>query len=742
MPFKSVSQMRACHAKSRAGTAGSWNCKEWARHTKSIKALPEKSGAHEELDDPTATAAVAGINLPWLGLLGGGLGGMATAPRGYGMQGTGRGGALGLGMGAGALAGGLSGALGSKALGADPNSVLQWLSTGGGAGLGALGGGKLMDYILGGSPWNRDAKERMRLREEALAKKMLTKEAIPLASAKSLITGAGTTIPGNMQDNDISLSPSEVPTKPMDLGALIKAIKPAAGLIGPAAGSAARLVGAAVHPITKTIGDVAGAGINAGTQVMADPKKFVEDIKTRTWENKPWYGKAMHMAGQVPWWGWGAGALGAYGLYNLLSGGSRRRRRRYYDEDDDKEASAKRADHEEAGNPYGISQIGMQRYLPVGGRRKLSPEEEKDVERGSSQWIGKLFPGYSTPLPDMMSSPGKGALMHGLGFGGLGALLGAVAGAKADSPYGGMDPSDLGSNKALLGALLGGSIGGIGGGLAGYFSRRQENENLDDIMRRLPPKATLRDYRSDPVVGQDTSLASLVANRGGMDSRSALLGALLAKEGKSKSKKEDKGIKSKRELPSWFKPTAAGTAGVLGGVTLSQLLRSERRGEPVVNMPNEGQLEGGHIGINVEASFKAGFLLRCMEEGLNPVQIADRSEKLEGLSKSAASGNVIKDLIMAAFHKPFNLFTGVTQAAVPKILEYGLGSAIAAPLALGLGGGYAAGKIRNMMAHEDPRIVQREALLDEYQNRADEAEEQQKAKEMARKHPQEIVQLA
>jgi len=42
MPFKSESQVRKCYALKNKGQAGSWNCDKWEKHTKSIKALPER----------------------------------------------------------------------------------------------------------------------------------------------------------------------------------------------------------------------------------------------------------------------------------------------------------------------------------------------------------------------------------------------------------------------------------------------------------------------------------------------------------------------------------------------------------------------------------------------------------------------------------------------------------------------------------------------------------------------------
>ena len=41
MPFKNLAQSKACFAKKRAGTNGSWNCDEFAKATDYSK-LPEK----------------------------------------------------------------------------------------------------------------------------------------------------------------------------------------------------------------------------------------------------------------------------------------------------------------------------------------------------------------------------------------------------------------------------------------------------------------------------------------------------------------------------------------------------------------------------------------------------------------------------------------------------------------------------------------------------------------------------
>lgn len=42
MPFKSLSQMRLCFSQQSKGKAKGWDCKKWAKETKSIKSLPKK----------------------------------------------------------------------------------------------------------------------------------------------------------------------------------------------------------------------------------------------------------------------------------------------------------------------------------------------------------------------------------------------------------------------------------------------------------------------------------------------------------------------------------------------------------------------------------------------------------------------------------------------------------------------------------------------------------------------------
>ena len=148
-----------------------------------------------------------------------------------------------------------------------------------------------------------------------------------------------------------------------------------------------------------------------------------------------------------------------------------------------------------AEGPYGMDSMAVQQYAPIHNKRELSSEEQKDVDQGQSQWLPKIFQSYATPLPQMMASPGRQAILAGLA-GGLGGAYG-----------GGMIGGALGSPG------VGAAIGGVGlGGLSAlmqYMNRNAENENILDIMKRLPRGATKRDYLADPAVQADANRDAL-----------------------------------------------------------------------------------------------------------------------------------------------------------------------------------------------------------------------------------------
>jgi hypothetical protein len=136
-----------------------------------------------------------------------------------------------------------------------------------------------------------------------------------------------------------------------------------------------------------------------------------------------------------------------------------------------------------------VVNVASHQFLAPSARREFTPEEEEAVEAGKSRWLPTLFQSYSTPVPAMMADPGKQALLAGLLGAGLGGSIGLGLGHR------------LGNEN--LGGAIGAGIGGLGAGGLAYFARQAKNQDLEEIMRRLPPGARKRDYLADPAVQAD-----------------------------------------------------------------------------------------------------------------------------------------------------------------------------------------------------------------------------------------------
>ncbi|MDX2086018.1 MAG: hypothetical protein SFZ03_11600 [Candidatus Melainabacteria bacterium] len=161
------------------------------------------------------------------------------------------------------------------------------------------------------------------------------------------------------------------------------------------------------------------------------------------------------------------------------------------------------------GNVYGVPSIGVQSYIPLGYKRPLEPSEQLAVEQGLRRWIPKLGAGYSTPIPQLLASPGKSAIISGLmggGFAGIMALFFAIT-------------SHLKGALALTITVGAAAILGTIGAVEGFFSRRKTNEDYLDIMARFPVGATKRDLESDPAY--QAQLTRLAAQAGGSSAASA-----------------------------------------------------------------------------------------------------------------------------------------------------------------------------------------------------------------------------
>lgn len=133
----------------------------------------------------------------------------------------------------------------------------------------------------------------------------------------------------------------------------------------------------------------------------------------------------------------------------------------------------------------------IRQFAPLTERRELQPRESAEIDQGRGQLIPSLVQTDSTQIPEMMSSPGKGALLHGA----LGAAAGGLLGHSLDNRFG---HGAHGTAATALGAVA----LGIPAALHSYLARHHENDHLEEAMRRLPPGATKRDYDVQELLGQ------------------------------------------------------------------------------------------------------------------------------------------------------------------------------------------------------------------------------------------------
>jgi len=138
--------------------------------------------------------------------------------------------------------------------------------------------------------------------------------------------------------------------------------------------------------------------------------------------------------------------------------------------------------------------MNIQQFMGQNPRRELGEDEAKAVEKRKRALLPTFFPNYSDSPAANMYSP----LMPALAAGALGGAGGALAGKAIGKLKG----------NETAGSLIGGlGVGGIAA-LIAYLKRSQENSNIEEIMRRLPRGATLRDYEADPLIqkNQDRDL--------------------------------------------------------------------------------------------------------------------------------------------------------------------------------------------------------------------------------------------
>lgn len=142
--------------------------------------------------------------------------------------------------------------------------------------------------------------------------------------------------------------------------------------------------------------------------------------------------------------------------------------------------------------------------------------------------------------------------------------------------------------------------------------------------------------------------------------------------------------------------------------------------------------------LSPEGTFKAGFLLRCLEDGLTPEQIAERAEKAAAALEKQADGNPLWDFLKG-ITAPFSYLGG---KAVGGLADMGGAALVGAPLAAGAVGGMALGKMRNAADAEDADELKMENRVARYRQMADDAMRQAKLKHLQHDRPGELVQIA
>lgn len=166
-----------------------------------------------------------------------------------------------------------------------------------------------------------------------------------------------------------------------------------------------------------------------------------------------------------------------------------------------KKKTVKKADNEEIDSKA----MNIQQFMGQNPRRELSEEETKKVEDRKRSLLPAFFPNYSDSPAEKMYSP----LLPALAMGALGGGAGALAGAGIGRAKGNQE----------MGALIGGlGVGGVTA-LLSYLKRKQENANIEEIMRRLPRGATLRDYEADPLIQKNKDRNSQMALMAAMMAR-------------------------------------------------------------------------------------------------------------------------------------------------------------------------------------------------------------------------------
>lgn len=147
---------------------------------------------------------------------------------------------------------------------------------------------------------------------------------------------------------------------------------------------------------------------------------------------------------------------------------------------------------------------------------------------------------------------------------------------------------------------------------------------------------------------------------------------------------------------------------------------------------DSGDPQSPRSNYSVKSAFKAGFLLRCAEEGLDLDQMEQRLEKLEKTASDAATIGSVLGYPLGALG---NVASGLGRIG----LDVGTTALIGGPILAGGLMGYGASKLR---PKPNPEDIKHDELRNEYLRLADQARRKTLIRNMQQSDPGSIVQLA
>lgn len=130
--------------------------------------------------------------------------------------------------------------------------------------------------------------------------------------------------------------------------------------------------------------------------------------------------------------------------------------------------------------------------------RTLSSKEASTIAAAQTRWMPTIYPVYSTPLIDLLASPLKYTLLRAvpvLAIAGLYLLYTTRHGKGANS------------SLAMLFSVVG--VFALIFLVGMYVQQYRRNNNIVDMLRRLPRGATYYDYLQSPVVQGDMNRRAL-----------------------------------------------------------------------------------------------------------------------------------------------------------------------------------------------------------------------------------------